>query len=151
MTIVARSGKMAAAISVRLCGLADGAAVTAVLQAVTSATAATAIAVRLHILTVTRSRLRGLADVLGHHAVVGYVREDIARGREQGGRRSGPGHRQSRSSTANPPCRRPRPSSHIEVTGNHCGKLRPDPARPVLTKVMHICPLTEATSRREFR
>jgi hypothetical protein len=66
MTIVARSGKMAAAISVRLCGLAGGAAVTAVLQAVTSATAATAIAVRLHILTVTRSRLRRLADVLGH-------------------------------------------------------------------------------------
>jgi len=59
-----------AAISVRLSGLADGAAVTVVLQAVTSATAATAIAVWLHILMVTRSRLQGLADVLGHRTVV---------------------------------------------------------------------------------
>src|SRR5580704_7246285 len=109
MTIVARYGKMAAATSVPLCGLADGAAVTAVLQAVTSATAATAIAVRLHILTVTRSRLRGLAGVLGHHAVVGYVCQDAAQGRGQGGRRSGTGHRQSRSPPACPPCRRPRP------------------------------------------
>jgi hypothetical protein len=58
MTIVARYGKMAAATSVPLCGLADGAAVTAVLQAVTSATAATAIAVRLHILNRPPDRAR---------------------------------------------------------------------------------------------
>jgi hypothetical protein len=105
MMTVARYGMMAAAISVPLCGPADRAAVTVVLQAVTSATAATAIAVRLHILTVTRSRLRGLAGVLGHHAVVGYVCQDTAQGREQGGRRSGKGHRQSRSPPACLPCR----------------------------------------------
>ena len=51
MMTMARCGMMAAAISVPLCGLADGAAVTVMLQAVSSATAATAIAVRLHILT----------------------------------------------------------------------------------------------------
>ena len=135
MMTVARYGLMAAAISVPLCGLADGTSVTIVLQAVTSATPATAIAVRLHILPVTRSRLRGLASVLGHHAVVGYVCQDTAQGREQSGRRSGAGHRQSRSPSAYPPCRQPRPSSHNEITGNHCGKLRPDPAKPVLMKV----------------
>src|SRR5271156_5448477 len=100
MMTVARYGIMAAAISVRPCGLADSAAVTIVLQAVTSATASTAIAVRLHILTVTRPCLRGLADVLGHHAVVGYVCQDAVRRREQGGRRSGTGNRQSMSPTA---------------------------------------------------
>ncbi|MGO8888404.1 MAG: hypothetical protein ACLQB1_01635, partial [Streptosporangiaceae bacterium] len=78
MMTVARYGMVAATISVPLCGLADGAAATVVLQAVTSATAATAIAVRLHTLTVTRSRVRGLADVLGHHAVAGYVCQDTA-------------------------------------------------------------------------
>jgi hypothetical protein len=60
-----RSGVIAAAISDVLC---DPAGVTVVLQAVTSATAATAIAVRPRILTVTRSRLRWLAGVLGRYA-----------------------------------------------------------------------------------
>jgi hypothetical protein len=65
MMTVSRSGVIAAAISVLPCDPAD---VTVVLQAVTSATAATAIAVRPRILTVTRSRLRWLAGMLGHHA-----------------------------------------------------------------------------------
>src|ERR1700736_5268461 len=105
MMTVARYGTTAAAINVRLCGLADGAAVTVVLQAVASATAATAIAVRLQILTVTRSRVRGVAGVPGHHTVVGCVCQDTAQGRGQGGRRSGTGHRQSRSPPARPPFR----------------------------------------------
>src|ERR1700691_5683789 len=68
MMTVSRYGVIAAAISVRLCGRADDTAVTVVLQAVTSTAAATAIAVRPHIPTVTRSRLRWLSGVLGHDA-----------------------------------------------------------------------------------
>ena len=52
MMIVARYGTIAAATRVPLCGLADS-AVTIVLQAVTSVTATTAIAARLHVLTIT--------------------------------------------------------------------------------------------------
>src|SRR6202453_761038 len=68
MMTVSRAGLIAAAMSVRLWGLWVRAGVADVLQAVTSATAATAIAVLPDILTVTRSRLRWLADVLRRYA-----------------------------------------------------------------------------------
>src|ERR1700734_359568 len=117
-TTVARNGRlgvgpMATVVSVPLAGLADRTAIPVVLEVVTSVTAITAIAARLHVLTVTRSLPRRLPGALGRSVVVDDVLSD--------GWRSGSRNRQSRSPRACPPWRRPRPS-HKEVTENLRGK-----------------------------
>src|SRR5438876_1379979 len=107
---VSRYGGRTAAVWASLRGLATGAAVTVMPTVATIAMMAASLAVRLHVLTIIR--------------VSGYACPDIAQRWERHGLRPGMGHRQSRPPPACPPCGRPRPSSHNEVTGNQPGKLR---------------------------